>query len=268
MSRFWSKMFSVLCALCILCRAFPADAELPREIRVITYNIHHGEGTDSQIDLERIAKVLNAESPHLVAVNEVDQGTRRTHGIDMPAELARLTGMKAVFEKNIDHDGGLYGNAVLSRLPIRRHNNHKLPSHYQGEQRGVLEVELGDEDAPKDQTVLFLATHLDYREDDHERLASAEKFKEIVGDRQDQPVILAGDLNATPDSRVLAAFARHWKRTAGDELLTFPSSKPEKQIDYILVRPADKWEVLETRVLKAPVESDHLPVLAVLRRRP
>src|SRR6478609_4130425 len=72
------------------------DAELPREIRVITYNIHHGEGMDKKFDLERIAKVLLAEKPDIVALEEVDQGTRRASGVDQPAEFARLTGMKVV----------------------------------------------------------------------------------------------------------------------------------------------------------------------------
>ncbi len=258
-----------LCALCVLCgKSTIAAAELPQEIRVISYNIHHGEGTDGRVDMERIAKVLNAESPHLVAVNEVDQGTNRTRKIDMPAELARLTGMKAVFEKNIDHDGGLYGNAVLSRLPIRRHKNHKLPSNYEGEQRGVLEVELGDEDADKNETILFLATHLDYRSDDHERLASVKRIEEILSDRQNQPTILAGDLNATPDSRVIAEFGKNWTRANAKELFTFPAAKPEKQIDYVLVRPANRWKVIDARVLDEPVASDHRPVIAVLRRLP
>jgi len=205
-----SRISILLCIVSILCGADDSHAELPQEIRVISYNIHHGEGSDGKIDLERIAKLLMAEKPDLVAVNEVDQGTNRTNKIDMPAELARLTGMKAVFEKNIDHDGGLYGNAVLSRLPIRRHENHKLPSNYEGEQRGVLEIELGDKD--ESEPLLFLATHLDYRPDDTERKRSIKKIEEILSDRPTVPAILAGDLNASPDSAVMAEFAKTWKR--------------------------------------------------------
>jgi endonuclease/exonuclease/phosphatase family metal-dependent hydrolase len=255
-----------LTILCIGLLARPSHAELPQEIRVITYNIHHGEGTDAKIDLERIANVLLAEKPDLVALNEVDQGTNRTHKIDMPAEFARLTGMKAVFEKNIDHDGGKYGNAILSRLPIRHHENHKLPSNYEGEQRGVLEVELGEEG--DDETLLFLATHLDYRNDDAERMASVKKIEEIVADHKNQPIILAGDLNASPDSRVMAAFAKSWTLANKEPLATFPAHAPEKQIDYILVRPPQRWEVVEVRVLEEPVASDHRGVIAVLRRLP
>jgi endonuclease/exonuclease/phosphatase family metal-dependent hydrolase len=49
-------------------------------------------------------------------------------------------------------------------------------------------------------------------------------------------------------------------------LLTFPAEKPEKWIDYVLVRPAEKWEVVEVRVIEEAVASDHRPLLAVLRR--
>lgn len=246
--------------------AATAVAELPQEIRVLAYNIHHGEGTDGKFDLERIAGIINAESPDVVALNEVDNGVRRSQGVDTPAVLAELTGMRAIFEKNIDHDGGEYGNAVLTRLPVRRHENHKLPSHYQGEQRGVLEVELGAKGG--DETLLFLATHFDYRSEDSERRASVEKVEEILAGRGDVPAILAGDLNATPDSAVLAALQKNWKNATSEEHPSFPARKPTRQIDYVLMRPAATWEVVETRILEAPVASDHRPLLAVLRRIP
>jgi len=241
-----------------------ARAELPQEIRIVTYNIHHGEGTDGKLDLERIAAVINAEKPDLVGLNEVDQGCARSQKIDEPAVLAKLTGMTHVFEKNIDHDGGKYGNAVLSRLPIVRHENHKLPSDYEGEQRGVLEVEVGDKDG---ESLLFLCTHLDYRPDDHERLASIETIENVVANSDGQPVILAGDLNATPESKVMETFAKSWGRSNSEPVATFPAAKPEKQIDYILFRPAAEWEVVETRVLDEAVASDHRGMMAVLRRK-
>jgi endonuclease/exonuclease/phosphatase family metal-dependent hydrolase len=49
-------------------------------------------------------------------------------------------------------------------------------------------------------------------------------------------------------------------------LLTFPADKPEKWIDYVLVRPAEKWEVVEVRVIEESVASDHRPLLAVVRK--
>ena len=91
-----------------------------------------------------------AEKPDIIALQEVDQGTRRASRVDQPAEFARLTGMRVVFGRNIDFDGGGYGTAVLTRLPIRSSESVKLKSFYRRhakrhtEQRGVQVLELGD----------------------------------------------------------------------------------------------------------------------------
>src|SRR5688572_3660564 len=82
-------------------------------LRVLTYNIHHGEGTDARFDLERLARIIREARPDLVALQEVDRRTRRASGVDQAAELGRLTGMNVVFGKAMDHDGGEYGQAIL-----------------------------------------------------------------------------------------------------------------------------------------------------------
>jgi len=258
------EIFSILCVLSVLCGSSASCGELPRQFRVLSYNIHHGEGMDRKVDLERIAAVINGAKPDVAAIQEVDQGTARTGRLDMPAELARLTGMQPVFARNIDHDGGGYGTLVLTRLPIKGNELHRLPSHYVGEQRGVQVLELGR----GDDTVVFCGTHLDYRPEDHERLASVEKINAVVAPFDDKPMLLAGDLNANPDSKVLAEFGRNWQRANAEPLSTFPAEKPEKQIDYVLVRPAARWKTIEVRVLKEPVASDHSPLLVVLERIP
>lgn len=271
-----------LACLLILKTAFgcvEVRAELPEEIRVVTYNIHHGEGVDRQFDLKRIANLLLAVEPHIVALQEVDQGTKRAGGVDQPAELAKLTGMEVVFGKNIDFDGGGYGTTVLTKLPVRKHESVKLKSFYppteeNPEQRGVQVLELGEKDEPG---ILFLNTHLDYREPEEERMASAKTINELIAKRGNELAILAGDLNATPESEPMEEFRKQWKIVGAQNdakpqaavpLLTFPADKPEKWIDYVLVRPADKWEVVEVRVLDEGVASDHRPLLAVLRRVP
>jgi endonuclease/exonuclease/phosphatase family metal-dependent hydrolase len=271
----------------VLAAAAAAHAELPAEIRVVTYNIHHGEGTDGKFDLPRIAKRILAEKPDIVALQEVDQKTRRANGVDQPAELGRLLEMRPVFGRNIDFEGGSYGTAVFTRLPIRSSQSVKLKSYYpptaeNAEQRGVQVVELGDKNEPG---LLFLCTHLDYRPPDDERMNSALTINELIRKR-DEPAIIAGDFNAAPQSRVIREFAKEWKiagdggggkaeggraeRTGGttSPLFTFPSNKPEREIDYIMCRPAQRWEVVEVRVLDEPVASDHRPLLAVLKLKP
>src|SRR5688572_12746619 len=85
------------------------DSNTPLRLRVLTYNIHHAEGTDGKLDLARIARVIHEQQPDLVALQEVDVKTRRTGGVDQAAELAKLTGMHVAFGKGIDFQGGEYG---------------------------------------------------------------------------------------------------------------------------------------------------------------
>jgi endonuclease/exonuclease/phosphatase family metal-dependent hydrolase len=260
-----------------LCSA-SVRAELPEEIRVVTYNIHHGEGLDREVDLKRIANLLLAVEPHIVALQELDQGTRRTKGVDQPAELAKLTGMQMHFGRNIDFEGGGYGTGVLTKLPVRKHESVKLKSFYpptekNPEQRGVQILEIGENDKTE---LLFLCTHLDYRPPDEERMASAKTINELI-EKRNEPAIIAGDFNAKPDSKPIEEFRKQWK-VAGLQaeakapnavpLLTFPAEKPDRWIDYVMVRPAEEWEVVEVRVLEESVASDHRPLLAVLRRKP
>lgn len=234
----------------------------PLRLRVLSYNIHHGEGLDRQLDLPRVARVIADVAPDLVALQEVDQRVDRTGQVDQPAELARLSGMRVIFGANLALQGGSYGNAVLARLPIRRHENHRLPSLDNGEQRGVLEVtlelpgEFGD--------VRLWATHLDARSADAERLASAAAINQLGGPNSQVPALLAGDLNAPPTSQVLQQFARVWTNATRQPLLTSPAAAPRRQIDYVLYAPASRWRVVEARVLDEPVASDHRPLLVVL----
>jgi endonuclease/exonuclease/phosphatase family metal-dependent hydrolase len=237
------------------------DRPARRSLRVLTYNIHHGEGTDRKLDLERIAKVIADAQPDLVAVQEVDHKTKRTGGVDQTAELAKLTKLHGKFGKAIDFQGGQYGQAVLSKFPIREFKVHELPNEGEREQRVAVaaEVQLG-EGGP---TLLFVSTHLDHERDDL-RQKQAAKLDELFG-KIKPPVILAGDLNATPDSKPLAILAKNWNSAeTGKPLPTIPVAKPTRQIDFVLHRPADKLKVLEARVLNEAVASDHRALLAVL----
>ena len=64
--------------------------ETSRTLRVLTYNIHHAAGTDGKVDIERIARVIQSAKPDLVALQEVDQATKRSGGVDQLARLAEL----------------------------------------------------------------------------------------------------------------------------------------------------------------------------------
>lgn len=231
-------------------------------IRVLSYNIHHAEGIDGKLDLERIARVIAAAKPDIVALQEVDQKTERTHKVDQPTELARLTGMAVAFGGNIRLQGGAYGNAVLSKYPLKRHENQALPCFKEGEQRGVLEVEM--EVPGLAEPLLLLATHLDHRADDRERVASARQINERAAKAGQRPMLLAGDLNDVRESQTLKTLQTVWTCANREPKPTIPVDKPTRQIDFILVRPVERWQVTEVTVLEEAIASDHRAVLAVL----
>lgn len=242
-----------------------ADSSTTLRLRVLTYNIHHAEGVDKKLDVERIARVIIETKPDLVALQEVDQKVTRSRAVDQPEELARLTTLHSVFGGNIEFGGGKYGNAILSRFPVTRYRNHRLPNRDDGEQRGVLEAQIAIPGLR--QPLVLFVTHLDHRSGDQERFESAQAINSLAVKHGPGPALLAGDLNDTVGSRTLREFAKEWKDASDKPLFTVPVSEPKRQIDFILFRPADQWQVVEVRVLDEAVASDHRALLAVLDLR-
>jgi endonuclease/exonuclease/phosphatase family metal-dependent hydrolase len=242
--------------------ASTANASEPIRLRVLSYNIHHAEGVDGRLDVERIAGVIRSVEPDLVALQEVDRNVERSQSVDQPAELARLTMMRVVFGANIELQGGQYGNAILSRFPISRQQNHLLPRLDNGEQRGLLEAEIQLE--PSGETLLLYATHLDHRRSDQERIASAKWINERVAQHPRQAALLVGDLNDVLGSRTLETLTSHWSPANEMPLPTIPVANPRRQIDFVLVRPREQWKVIDVTVLDEAVASDHRAILAIL----
>lgn len=253
--------------LLIASAVIPAGAT-PRVVRVLTYNIHHGEGTDRRFDLERLAAVIKSADPDLVGLQEVDEKTARSNGVDQAARLAELTGMRAIFGKAMDYQGGAYGLAILSRWPVVESRTHPLPAATGVEPRTVLEARIRAGEPATE--IVFLVTHLDHRANPAQRMNQAAKLREIFPPAKDAPpALLVGDLNATPESAVIKALLTDWTDSAaGKEFTTSPANAPRTRIDYILYRPAKQWQVVETRALEEAVASDHRPVLTVFELRP
>ena len=234
-------------------------------VRVLSYNIHHAEGIDGKLDVARIARVINDCHPDLVSLQEVDRLVERTESIDQPSELARLTNMHVVFGGNIELQGGHYGNAILSRFSVTHSKNHLLPCLNDGEQRGVLEATI---QLPNNILLRLLATHFDHRSDDAERQQSATAVQALIKIPDDLPTILAGDLNDTLSSPTLNLLLKHWSRTSEEDQPTIPVTTPDRQIDFVLFRPAARWKVIESRILDEAIASDHRPILATLELLP
>ena len=237
--------------------------EKPATLRVLCYNIHHGEGADGKVDLPRLAKVIRDARPDLVALQEVDNKTRRTNGVDQTAELARLTGLHGTFGRQIDYEGGQYGQAVLSRYPIASSKVHVLPGEPPREGRMAFEVSVVVDGTP----LRFATTHLHHINAAFRERQAAE-INRIFADSAG-PAILAGDMNAVPGSPPIARLLEAWTPAAGARALpTYPSEKPAKAIDHIFMRNPGRLRVAGARVLAEPLASDHSPLLATFEWAP
>ena len=238
-----------------------ASASAPATVRVLTYNIHHGEGRDGEFDVPRLARVITSVQPDLVALQEVDVGTSRASGVNQVSELARLTGMYAQFGKAMDYKGGGYGVAVLSRWRFVSTKNQALPGSPDREPRTGLTVQVR---AGKRGPVLqFTSTHFDQASPE-DRLAQAEYLNELLI-RDDVPGILAGDMNARPDTDVMKIFQPWWTEVPPvDQAPTTAPPRPLLRGDHVLFRPAGTWRPIESRFIDETVASDHRPLMVVL----
>jgi endonuclease/exonuclease/phosphatase family metal-dependent hydrolase len=239
----------------------------PATLRVMTYNIHVGRGTDGKLDLERIAKIIRDADVDVVAIQEVDRGAKRTGKLDESAELARLTRMHAEFGKAIDHDGGDYGQVILSRRPIQKLDVHKLPNEPGQEQRIALVAQIPQARPLPD--LLFVGTHLHAKGGgDALRLSQAKEIARLLKDdprTSSHAALLLGDLNATPKSDAMTFLGETWTDASADSGPTIPAEKPAHKIDYVLVPKGSPWKVVSAKVLDEPVASDHRPVVVELQ---
>ena len=240
-------------------------------VKVMTYNIYGARASSgAPADLSALAKVINDEKPDLVALQEVDVHTRRTGvTVHQAKELASLTGMDWYFTKAIDVEGGEYGDAVLSRLPILESRRYALPvaPNVSGEFRTVAMIRVNKDG----KSFYFAGTHLDHLAQEDSRLLQAATLKKIVSEL-DLPLILCGDFNAVPESQTMGIVRSFMNLGCLQQCpLTYPSDKPARTIDYIMTTPVNAFTVDNYAAatgydaVKKTYASDHRPVTALIR---
>ena len=242
-------------------------AEDQNRLRVLCYNVHWALGTDGKYDVGRLAKVIKDTNPDLVALQEVDVGVRRSGKVHEVRELAKLTGLFARFGPTQHYEGGLFGNAVLSRFPILDVEIHPLPytestADRTTYPRGAIAVTVR---GPTGKPLRFISTHFQHNLAE-DRLAEAKAINRLfANDNSDVPAILAGDMNAVPDSRPISELQKRWSNAMDAQAApTAPASHPRSRIDYIFYRSTLHFRLVESKVISETIASDHLPVFSVL----
>ncbi|MFG3131044.1 endonuclease/exonuclease/phosphatase family protein [Streptomyces tendae] len=252
-----------------------ADRGHPVPLRIATYNIHAGAGSDGVFDLDRQAAALRALDADVIGLQEVDvHWGARSQGLDVAGELARRLGMRVSFAPIYSLDpvtaGGPrreYGVAVLSRFPVRSATNHEITRLSTQDENpvpapapGFGEVTLKVRGVP----VQVFVTHLDYRADPAVREAQVADTRRIMArERAELPgarQFLLGDFNAEPSAPELAPLWKELRDAGAGTPDTYPAEAPVKRIDYVTV--GEGVRVRTVAVPEQPTASDHRPVVA------
>jgi endonuclease/exonuclease/phosphatase family metal-dependent hydrolase len=215
--------------------------------------------------------VIAVCEPDIVALQELDIGRARSGGIDQARAIARELGMHLHFHPALTVMEELYGDAILTARPSKLVKAGALPSWGQRrfvEPRGALWacVNVAGSD------VQILNTHLGLR--GPERLVQIDALLGPDWLRHascQEPVMLVGDLNAIPRSRVyrrLASQLRDAQLCQGSrrQQATYPSGAPFLRLDHVFV--SRSVEVLRAETIRTPlarVASDHLPLVVEFR---
>jgi endonuclease/exonuclease/phosphatase family metal-dependent hydrolase len=219
----------------------------------MTWNIHGAYGRNARFDLQRAIALIKRHLPDIVALQEIDSRRPRDAGVAEPFGLLQSAlGSHGVDAKSITTTDGEYGQALISRWPIRSAEIHDI-SHQEREPRcaicAVVVTPHGD--------LRVLATHLGLSIG--ERRGQAQALLRLIGERA-SPTVVMGDFNdwfwVGSVRKVLSA-----RMASRSRLQTFPSFWPIFRFDRIYC--SAEVSLLNAHIDRdARIVSDHLPVIA------
>lgn len=249
--------------------AAPAQPRRAQRFRVMTYNVHSCMGMDGKHSPERIARVIAHYSPDVVALQELDVGRLRTGEVDQAQLIADRLAMEYHFHPSFIVEEERYGNAILSRFPMRLVKADGLPGPIHLEPRGAIwvELEIGG------RRVQLITTHLGLRAGEQRDQIACLMGREWMGGPDCvAPLILCGDFNARPGSRVMR---RALQRLADLHLNAAAHRRPGKtwmrmrRIDYVLgTEGIEGIDAIVPNAHLARTASDHRPLIVDLALRP
>ena len=244
------------------------------KLRIFSYNIHRAIGVDRRFRPERIASIIGYYHPDIALLQEVDEGAPRSRGLDLGRELAEVLGYAHyAIGHNVTLRKGRYGNATLSRWPIRRERNIDLTVGIR-KRRGCQHTRIDVRPAHgRTRRLEVFNTHLGLSAREREKqlgiLVRSREFRSLPFD---VACVVAGDLN---DWRsllrpILVDLLGFRSATGGNSrrerpIPTFPSFFPQGALDRVYFRgPMRLATVRRCRLALSRVASDHLPVIVDL----
>jgi endonuclease/exonuclease/phosphatase family metal-dependent hydrolase len=222
-------------------------------LTVTSYNIHSCEGLDLRVKCDRIAEILTRTHADIIGLQEVRAGQEK--------EIARILGFHVFFAR-ADHVGGYeFGNAILSRFPIRRADVYPLgvPHH---EQRVCLHAEIawpGESGA-----IHVFSAHLGQNETERREQAQRLASKSILENPSfhNAPRVLLGDFNEKSRNGVVNQSLANFRCATGRSWTAF---FPIVYLDRVYISSELKFHDFHIyRAGSALIASDHAPITAVL----
>jgi endonuclease/exonuclease/phosphatase family metal-dependent hydrolase len=273
-------------------QAPPAPPAEPGRLRVMTYNIKHGQtnaactqpaaapgqppAPDCNLDLQAAIAVIREHNPDVIGLQEIDRFWARSGYVDEPAVLSAALGMEhRCYGANLDHPADVhadrphqYGTLILSRFPIRTCSTTPLPRTGENEQRGLTRAVIDTRGI----SLHFYNTHLHTTAAD--RLLQTPEIALASDAAGPALTVLVGDFNARPDATelqpLMARFTDAWRMAASPPAnnpagLTSPAAldgPARNRIDYVLVS-----QTAQVRAVFVPIDAktrlaaDHYPVV-------
>ncbi len=241
-------------------------------MRLVTYNVHACVGMDGQLSSERIARVISQTGANIVCLQELDVFRNRSGNQDQAHEIAKHLEMEFHFHPAWHIEEEKFGNAILTRFPVRIVKGTGL-HHYKDSRsrRSALWVEI---ELDEQTTVQVISTHMSIFP--KEQLLQAQELLDdwVAPASELGPVILCGDFNARPASAAYKLLSRHlWDVESFNSNPgtppTYFSPLPFTRLDHIFLSDgltASSSCVVDTRLAK--VASDHLPLMADIKPKP
>jgi endonuclease/exonuclease/phosphatase family metal-dependent hydrolase len=230
-------------------------------MRLLSYNIHKGVGTDRRYRFERILDVIAAEEPDLVCLQEVDYNVRRSYFHDQPAMIVEHLGAAAhLYQLNVTHQDGGYGNLVLARWKFRHHHHVSL-RHQSRKPRGAQLVVVETPHGP----LHVVNWHLGLAERERHWQVSHLLRHHLFLESAHLPTLIAGDYNDWRNTLGKRSFAEYdfVQATApAKHFRSFPAFLALASLDKCFYR--GELLIHETRIVRtrlARQASDHLPLV-------
>jgi endonuclease/exonuclease/phosphatase family metal-dependent hydrolase len=231
-------------------------AQYPSHVKFLTYNLwgYHNAATPG--GYEALADVINEIDPDISGHQEVDSANSRSNGVDVIGYLGELTGMYTVYAPALKNwNQGHYGEGLLADLEPLSERLFWVEEPG-GEDRSAIEIEI----TMAGEKVRVLTTHLAHENDAFAAHQAEEMVKWIdSGGTSDIPMIIMGDFNSVPGDIAMVHY-----ENAGFVYVRDENGNVMDNIDHIMYRPPERWNMVEAGKPTHYTASDHDPVWAIM----